>query len=174
MAMTAGMRRAALAVHVTTSVGWIGAAVGYLVLAIVGATSEDATTVRAAWIAMSLTGWMAIVPLACLAFVTGLVMALGTRWGLIRHYWVLAAFLLTTLALAVLLAHMPGVSRAAAVARDGNDAAVMALRVDVAHPALGIFVLVVVAVLNMYKPRGVTGHGQPSQALTPDEEATTP
>jgi hypothetical protein len=31
---------------------------------------------------------------------------------------------------------------------------------DIVHPAVGIAVLVVVAVLNIYKPRGQTGLGQ--------------
>ena len=50
---------------------------------------------RAASIAMQLIGWSAIVPLACGSLLTGLVMSLGTPWGLFRHYWVLITFVLT-------------------------------------------------------------------------------
>jgi hypothetical protein len=146
MQMAPATRRVALTVHVVCSVGWIGAAAAYLVLAVAGATSREVLTVRAAWIGMQLTGWYAIVPLGCLAFLTGLVMSLCTPWGLLRHYWVLIAFLLTALALAVLLLHMPTVTRAADVARS-TDAAT--LGGDVVHPALGLVVLVVVATLNI-------------------------
>ena len=158
--MAAELRRAALAMHLITSVGWIGAAGAYLAAGVAARVSDQVPTVRAAWIAMELIGWLVIVPLGCLAFLTGLVMSVGTRWGLIRHYWVLIAFVLTSLALAVLIIHMPSVSAGAAIARTGDDRAILQLGGDIAHPALGLIVLVVVAVLNLYKPRGLTRYGQ--------------
>ena len=74
--MTPGLRKLALTVHLTSSLGWIGAVVAYLALGVAAVTSQDAQTVRAAWIAMELTGWFVIVPLALAALLTGLVMAL--------------------------------------------------------------------------------------------------
>lgn len=164
MQMAPATRRVALTVHVVCSVGWIGAAAAYLMLAIAAEISQEVLTVRAAWIGMQLTGWYVIVPLSCFAFLTGLIMSLGTPWGLLRHYWVLIAFLLTVAALAVLLLHMPTVTRAADVARSADDAAAVALGGDVVHPALGIVVLVVVAALNIQKPRGLTRFGQRPQS----------
>ena len=164
MVMPPALRRGALAVHVITSVGWIGAVVAYLALGIAAAMSEQPQTVRAAWIAMELTGWVVIVPLAVLAFLTGLVMSLGTAWGLVRHYWVIFAFVLTTVALVVLLLHMPSVTATAHTARAADDATVLQLGGDVLHPALGLLVLVVIAVLNLYKPRGTTRYGQRRRA----------
>jgi hypothetical protein len=164
MIMPPPLRRAALAVHVITSVGWIGAVVAYLPLGIAAAVSEQPQTIRATWIAMELTGWLVIVPLGVLALLTGLVMSLGTVWGLVRHYWVIFAFALTTVALVVLLLHMPSVTTAAGVARTADDATVLRLGGDVLHPALGLLVLVVVAVLNLYKPRGITRYGRRRQA----------
>jgi hypothetical protein len=160
MAMPPALRRAALAVHIVSSVGWIGAAAGYLVLGVVAGVSEEALTIRAAWIGMELIGWLAVVPLGCLALLTGLVMSLGTPWGLVRHYWVLIAFVLTVLAMIVLILHMPTVTAAAELARSIEDRAATELGGDVLHPALGLVVLVVVAVLNVYKPRGVTPYGR--------------
>jgi hypothetical protein len=75
---------------------------------------------------------------------------------LLRHYWVLIALVLTMFATAVLLLHMPTVSATADVARRADDADLHALGGDVIHPGLGVFVLLTVAVLNVYKPRGVT------------------
>jgi hypothetical protein len=170
MQMAPAIRRLALTLHVVCSMGWIGAAGAYLVLAAAAGTSQQVLTVRAAWIGMQLTGWYVIVPLGCLAFLTGLVMSLGTSWGLLRHYWVLIAFLLTTLALAVLLLHMPTVTRAADLARSADDAAAATLGGDAVHPALGVGVLVVVAALNIHKPRGLTSFGQRRQA---DKRAPT-
>src|SRR5918912_2442344 len=109
MIMPPGLRKFALTVHLAASVGWLGAVVAYLALGVAAVTSRDAQTVRAAWIAMEVTGWYAIIPLALAALLTGLVMSLGTPWGLFRHYWVLMSLALTSFATLVLLLHMPSV-----------------------------------------------------------------
>ena len=69
--MTPGVRKFVLTVHLTCSIGWIGAVVAYLALGIAAVTSPDAQTVRAVWTAMEVTGWWAIVPLAVAALLTG-------------------------------------------------------------------------------------------------------
>lgn len=158
MVMSPPVRRVALAVHVICSVGWIGAAAAYLALGIAGKLSPQPATIRAGWWGMTLTGWYVMVPLALLAWLTGLVMSLGTPWGLLHHYWVIFALVLTTLALVVLLLHMPSISATADLAPTAADPA--ALGGDVVHPALGIVVLVIVAVLNIFKPRGLTRYGR--------------
>jgi hypothetical protein len=159
MTMTPGVRKFALAAHLTVSVGWIGAVVAYLALGIAAVTSQNAQTVRGAWIAMELTGWYVIVPLALAALLTGLVMALGTPWGLFRHYWVLLSLVLTILATLVLLLHMPTVSALADLARAADGAHVSGLGGDLVHPGLGLVVLLVITGLNVYKPRGLTRYG---------------
>ena len=167
--MAPGIRKLALIVHLVFSVGWIGAVVVYLVLGISAVTSKDVQTVRAAWIAMELTGWSAIVPLACGSLLTGLVMALGTPWGLFRQYWVLITLVLTLFSTVVLLLHMPTVSSLADVAREADGAALDGLGGDLLHPGVGLLVLLVITVLNVYKPRGVTPYGRRKQ----EEQRTT-
>jgi hypothetical protein len=164
MAMPPALRRAMLAAHIICSVGWLGAAAAYLALGVAAQVSMEPQVMRAAWIAMELSGWFVTVPLACLAYLTGLVLSLGTPWGLFKHYWVVMALVLTTLSLAVLLLHMPSVSALAGLARTADDAAASRLGGDVLHPALGILVLLVVTVLNVHKPRGLTPYGQHKQA----------
>src|SRR5919106_1920160 len=118
--MTPGLRKFALTTHLTVSVGWIGAVVAYLALGVSAVTSQDAQTVRAAWIAMEVTGWYVIVPLALAALLTGIVMSLGTPWGLFRHYWVLISLGLTIFSTVVLLLHMPDVSAMTDTAREAD------------------------------------------------------
>ncbi|MCS4538753.1 MAG: DUF2269 domain-containing protein [Thaumarchaeota archaeon] len=160
MPMTPGLRKFVLAAHLTFSVGWTGAVVAYLALGVSAVTTQDALTVRVAWIAMELIGWNVIVPLALASNLTGLVMALGTSWGLFRHYWVLITLVLTVLSTVVLLEHMPTVSFLAGVARgaDGADHT-GGLGGDLLHPGVGLLVLLVITVLNVYKPRGLTPYG---------------
>ena len=159
MTMPPGIRKFALTVHVITSVGWIGAVVAYLALGVSAVTSQDAQTVRAAWIAMELTGWFVIVPLALGALLTGLVMSLGTPWGLFQHYWVLITLVLTILSTVVLLLHMPTVSALADVAQAADSASLAGLGGDLFHPGAGLLVLLVIMGLNVYKPRGMTPYG---------------
>src|SRR5918992_6382979 len=121
MTMAPGLRKFALTAHLTFSVGFIGAAVAYLVLGVSAVTSNDAQTVRAAWIAMELIGWSGIVPLAAGSLLTGIVMALGTPWGLFRHYWVVITLALTVFSTVILVLHMPTVSSAARVARTADE-----------------------------------------------------
>jgi hypothetical protein len=164
--MPPSVRKLTLAIHLTFSTGWIGGVLAYLALAVAAATSQDANTVRAAWIGMELTGWFAIVPLALASLLTGVVMALGTRWGLFRHYWVLISFALAVFATVILLLHMPDVSVLADVARQSEGALELNEHQysrleegDLLHPGVGLVVLLVIQVLNVYKPRGMTRYG---------------
>ena len=159
MILTPRLRKFALSAHLTFSVGWIGAVLAYLALGVGAVTSQDVQTVRAAWIAMELTGWYVIVPLALASLLTGLVMALGTKWGLFRHYWVLFSFALTILATVVLLLHMPTVSLIADEAQEAEGTSLDGLGGDLLHPGVGLVVLLVVQVLNLYKPSGMTRYG---------------
>ncbi len=158
------LRRVLLSVHIVGSVGWIGAAAAYLALGAAAGTARDVQTVRAGWIAMELTGWFVIVPLAVSALITGVLLALGTPWGLFRHLWVVISLVLTALSLGLVLLHMPKVSVMADTARATDDGQVLRLGGEVVHPALGLVVLSVITVLNVYKPRGLTPYGARKQA----------
>ena len=159
MSMTPGLRKFVLTAHVISSVGWLGAVVAYLALAVAALTSADAQMVRAAWIAMELTGWFVIVPLALASLLIGVVNALGTPRGVFRHYWVLVKFLLTVFATIILLLHMPTVSYFAGVAAKTDSANVFGLRGELIHAGGGLLVLLVTATLSVYKPRSMTPYG---------------
>lgn len=159
MTLTPGLRKFALSVHLTVSVGWVGAVIAYLVLGVTAVTSQDARTVRAAWIALEAIGWYALVPLAIAALLTGVLMSLGTSWGLFRHYWVLISLGLTVLSIVILLLHMPTVSMLADMAQAADDAELAGFGGDLLHPGVGLLVLLAITGLNVYKPRGLTPYG---------------
>ena len=164
--MTPRLHKFVLAAHITFSVGWLGAAVAYLALAIAGLTSHDVSMVRAAYFSMELIGWFVIVPFSLAALLTGLVQSLGTQWGLFRHYWILVKFLLTTGATVVLLWHMQAVSRMSALAAETvlSSADFRALRIElVVHAAGGLLVLLAATTLSVYKPWGMTPYGRRTQ-----------
>ena len=159
--MPPALRKLALAIHLTTSVGWIGAVAGYLALDVTVAASGDPAVVRAAWLAMGLIVVWAIVPLAFASLLTGLVMALFTKWGLYRHWWVLISFLLTVGATGVLLSETRVVSASAAMAADPTTTSdqLFAMPPTLLHSIGGMAVLLAVQVLNVYKPQGLTPYG---------------
>ena len=166
MIMTPRLRKLALTVHVTSSVGWVGAVVGFVALAVAGLTSQNAQLVRAAYLAMELTGWFVLLPLAVASLLTGLVQSLGTKWGLFRHYWVLAKLLINVFATVVLLLYTQTLGFFADVAAETTSSAVPSeLRSPsaVLHSGLALFLLLVATVLAVYKPRGVTPYGQRKQ-----------
>ena len=179
MTMTPPLRKFALAAHLTFSVGWIGAVIAFLALVVAAMTSQDAQTLRVAWIAMGLTGRFVIVPLALASLLTGLIMSLGTKWGLFRHYWVLLSLVLTILAIVVLLGNMQTVSFFAEIAAEMDSADAGALRgglpSELFHAGAGLLVLLAVQVLNVYKPRGLTPYGwrkQQEERRKPHEQRT--
>ena len=113
MNMSPRLRKFSLTVHIICSVGLLGAIGCFLALAIAGLTGQDAQMVRAAYVAMEVTARFVIVPLAFASLLTGTVQSLGTSWGLLQHYWVLAKLMITALATVVLLLQMQLIGRMA-------------------------------------------------------------
>jgi hypothetical protein len=110
MQMPPSLRKLMLTAHVTASVGWVGALGVFLAHAVVSVASADTQLVRAACIAMGLSAWFVIFPLSLVSLVTGIVQALGTAFGLIRHYWVVFKLVLTVVATSVLLLKLAPIS----------------------------------------------------------------
>lgn len=158
MTMSPPLRKFALTVHIAFSVGWMGAVAAYLVLDVAVATSQNAGVVRAAWIAMALIARYVIVPLALGSLLTGIIQSLGTKWGLFRHYWVLISLILTIFATLVLLVEVGTIRRISDIAVTSNDVP-LALGNTLVHSVGGTVVLIVILVLNMYKPHGLTPYG---------------
>lgn len=157
MRLPPALRKAVLTAHVGSSVGWLGAVVAYLVLDVAAVTSRNPEVARAAFVAMELVVVSAIVPLALVSLAVGVLNALGTPWGLFRHWWVVVKLLLTLVATVVLLVQVPGIRSMAEAARSGADPS--GLLGTLAHSIGGLAVLVVVTLLSTYKPRGLTRYG---------------
>jgi hypothetical protein len=161
-AMAPGPRKFALTVHVTSSVGLLGAIAAFLALAGAGLTDKNILIVRAVYPAMEVIARFVIVPLAFASLLSGLIQSLGTPWGLFRHYWVLMKLLLTVFATSVLLTKMELISEAARLAAETtlSRADLRAAGIQlVVHAAGGLLVLLVPVVLSVYKPPGVTRYG---------------
>ena len=160
MSLSPALRKLALTVHVTSSVGWLGAVAAFLALAVAALTSQEAQQVRAAYVAMALTGWYVLVPLCLASLLTGIVMSLGTTWGLFRHYWVLVKLGITIASALILFLYTQ------TLAYLGHLAADMTLSMHdlrnpspLLHSAAALLALLLATALSVYKPRGMTRYG---------------
>jgi hypothetical protein len=139
------LRRLTLTVHVMVSVGWLGLTLALLTLGVEGRAARD----RAAYGAMRVLADVLIVPVALVALVTGVLLGVGTRWGLIRHWWVAAKLVLTLAAAASIFALRPLTHEAAA-----NGGAGMTGISAIVAPSVALTVYGTATVLSVYKPWG--------------------
>ncbi|MET8825683.1 DUF2269 domain-containing protein [Streptomyces sp. NPDC004610] len=121
MKLSRPARRASLVVHVVASAGWLGLSLGLLALGVTAATTGNAATVEASVRAMKLFADWLLLPVAFLTLLSGLLLALGTPWGLARHRWVLTKFWLTLATVtATAFALRPGVNDAVVAVAAGH------------------------------------------------------
>ncbi|MEU6555190.1 DUF2269 domain-containing protein [Streptomyces sp. NPDC046915] len=85
-------RKSMVVVHVVVSVSWLALMLCLLTLGTTALATNNADTLRTAYRAMGMLGDVLIIPLSLLTLVSGVVLALGTPWGLFRYYWVSAKF----------------------------------------------------------------------------------
>jgi hypothetical protein len=161
MILAPSARKLVLAIHLTTSVGWLGAVIAYIPLDLTVAVSNDPGTVRSAWASMGLIATAVLVPLALASLLTGLLISLGTRWGLIRHWWVVVSLVLTLVAVVVLLNESRVITGSAtmAAAATTSDEHLLAIPPTLPHSIGGLVVLLLVQWLNVCKPQGLTPYG---------------
>ncbi|HKS56559.1 MAG TPA: hypothetical protein VJS12_14800 [Steroidobacteraceae bacterium] len=152
-----GLRRLILTAHIATSVGWLGAVIAYLALDIVATAGQDLASMRAAFFGMEAIIVHVILPLALASVLIGIVNALSAPWGLLQHYWVVVKLGLTFFAITILLLEVQNVGYMAEVAATGADP--RALPGSLPHSIGGLVVLVIVIILSVFKPRGLTRRG---------------
>ncbi|WP_329328178.1 DUF2269 domain-containing protein [Streptomyces luteogriseus] len=151
-------RRTVLVVHVTVSASWLGLSLGLLALGATAASTGSAVTVEASVRAMKLFADRLLLPVAFLTLLSGLLLSLGTKWGLARYRWVYTKFWLTlATTTATVFALRPGVNSAVtAVAAGGPlpDAG------DVLFgPVVSLSAYVFMTAISVLKPWGKTRRG---------------
>ena len=117
-ALPRSARRVALIVHIAASGAWLGLelALGALVLTALGtgSTATEAACLQA--IEVVAVGPMIVA--GALSLVSGIVLGLGTKWGLVRYRWVAAKLVLNVVLLVlVLVALRPGAAEVAEAGR---------------------------------------------------------
>jgi hypothetical protein len=148
------VRRCVLTFHIVVSVGWSGVDLCVLVLAILGGSSGDPIGARAALVVLGPIGGYLLIPLSLLTLLSGIVLAWGTRWKLVRYWWVVITLVLSIAAtVAVGFALRPRLDRASALARAGADVGMLGSQIAVAA-SIALLVLCAVTAINVAKPWG--------------------
>jgi len=159
--MTPALRRFTFTTHITSSLGWLGAVLAFLALAVIGFTSDDPVKVRGAYLLMAPAAWFVLVPLAHASLLSGIILSLGTAWGLFRHYWVVLKLGITVFATVILLIYMGTFRQMAGVASDPVlDLEVVRNASPIVHAILALILLLAATVLGVYKPFAMTAYGK--------------
>lgn len=154
-----------LAAHIIASVGWLGVVFAKLVLGLAAVTTDAPDASDALYVSMGVVN-VAFPPVAIATIVTGVLLSLGTKWGLLQHYWVLTKLALTVgvIATAVRLGDRLVQQSISAPFRPAVDdatilgiawAPALLISLSVAH----LLMLGGAAVVSVYKPWGKTWFG---------------
>ncbi len=88
-------RKVWLTLHVGISVGWLGLGLAMSALALTGLLAETHAVRHGAYELMHIFDLTIVIPSMMLSIITGLVTALCTPWGLLKHWWVLVKFVIS-------------------------------------------------------------------------------
>jgi hypothetical protein len=162
--MAGALRTFTFTAHITSSVGWLGAVIAFLALAVIGLTSPDEATVRGAYLVMAPAAWLVLVPLAHASLLSGIAISLGTPWGLFRHYWVVLKLLITAFSTVILMIYLGTFRQMAGVAADPVvELGLVRNPSPVVHAILALALLLIATVLGIYKPFGMTAYARRTQ-----------
>ncbi|MEU7398812.1 PDR/VanB family oxidoreductase [Streptomyces albogriseolus] len=157
-------RKLTLALHIASSVGWMGLSMSMATLALIGYLTSDPGVAEGAYYAMYVFDETTVSLVSLVSGVTGVLLGCGTPWGLLRHWWVLVKWVLAlsvavfawvyTHPLVLTAAERAGETRGDTY-RPGTEAAVLAWTVP---PVFAL--LVFLSLLSVYKPWGRTPRGR--------------
>lgn len=163
--MTREMRRFVLFTHILSSVSWIGVDLAMGVLAFRGLFSDDPQTVATAYGALTMFCVPLLLTLGLLSLVTGVTLGLGTRFGLVRYWWVAVKLALNLLLTVLVLVALQPTMADAATEVATVDASLPDRLSDVSRsmifpPLVSTALLLFAAWLSVYKPWGPTPYGR--------------
>ncbi|MEU8219420.1 PDR/VanB family oxidoreductase [Micromonospora taraxaci] len=174
------VRKALLATHIASAVGWMGVITVMATMAIAAAAADDLGYLRSAYTMMLLVDDTFLGPAHQLALLTGVALAAGTPWGLWRRRWVAAKLVLMLGIMLVGSAVLQDLAlRAHELAEAGRpvsevraEAGLLLALLTPLGPAVGL----IATLLAVYKPGGPTRYGRRRSAdrlLAVDSSAGT-
>lgn len=147
-------RKAILVAHVIASVALLGQVWVNAVLALTAMRTADRTAARVAYEFMQLFVHTSAIPLSVLALGSGILVSLGTKWGVFRYYWVVAklGLLIATVVTGIVI-QQPLIEELLATAEQAVRPAATPWQ-HLAAIGFQVLLLTTATVLSVYKPGG--------------------
>ena len=150
-------RKGVLVVHIVSAGAWIGIDVAMAIVVFTALLTDDENTKALCFRALELFAVWPLFTTGLVCLASGFVLGLGTKWGLIRYWWVAIKlalnFVLTAL---VLIALRSGVMEAAEQGRRfmAGEAASLVVGDLIYPPIVSPSALLIAFVLAVFKPWG--------------------
>lgn len=155
-----------LTVHIVAAVGLLGDSAGFLAVAVRGTTTGDGALEAASYELLRMFSYVFGIPLSLVALGTGIVLGLGSPWGVFRSPWVTAKLVLL---LSVLAVGALGIDPALESLRGGQAGSEGAL---VSAAAWQVLALTVATTLAVFKPGGRSWPGRRDERRPPTTART--
>jgi hypothetical protein len=146
-------RRLFLSLHVIAGVGWLGVELAIVGLSATAATTDQHGVRDAVYVAIGLLIQPLFPVLALSTLVSGVVLSVGTKWGLLTHWWIVTKLVINVVVI---------VFGIAVVDRFLLQAPTIAVArpLHVAAASTGLSLLAAATLLSVYKPWGRTPRGR--------------
>lgn len=141
-------RNAILTVHIIVAVGLLGDSAGFLAVAVRGATTDDPALAASSYELLRMFSYVFGIPLSFATLITGIILGLGSTWGVFRSPWVTAKL---ALILTVIVVGALAIDPALKDMLDGNGGAETELIVAAAYDTAA---LALATGLAVFKPGG--------------------
>jgi len=155
--MGARTRKSVLLVHIASAGAWLGIDVVMAVLVFTALFTDDDRTKALSFQALELVAVWPLLTMGMLCLLTGILLGLGSRYGLVRYWWVAVKLALNlVLSGLVLVALAPEVADAAERARqfDAGMAASLGVGDLIFPPIVSPTALLAAIFLAVFKPWG--------------------
>lgn len=135
-----------LTMHIIFSVALLGDSAGYLAIAINSSNITDSVIAKAPYEILHMLAFVFGVPLSFAALITGLLLSVSTKWGVLRYPWVTTKLLLIVSVILV----------GALVLKTGMDSMIIghggAREKLIIGSAYDVLALTVASILSVFKP----------------------
>lgn len=152
-------RKGVLVLHVISGICWMGVDIAVFILLLKARSSDDPALVVSGFNAIRMFVPIAVPPLSLSILITGVLLGLGTTWGLIRYWWVLVKLCLSLImTVLVFVSLVPGVNALAkldltTISADAVRASLGDAPTQLLYPPIVSFLMLGTAtILSIYKP----------------------
>lgn len=150
-------RKAFLVLHISSISAWIGIDVAMGVLVYTAMTTDTPHTAAISYQALNLFVTWPLVVAGVLSLVTGVVLGLGSKYGLVRYWWVGVKLVMNLVLVGLVLFLLrPGLTEAATYGRELAAGQPAGPEPDSLPfpPIVSLTALTIAVVLSVYKPWG--------------------